>query len=114
MKVYASFSTDGSAEAAENEVRSRISGFTNISRTVPGSPKSNAVSGSVGAHADWMFTPNGLFQGASWLPLEHSASDYKHHSGSCTICIEGDRDCVDRTARLLRSLGGTNVNVTAD
>jgi len=116
MKVYARFSSDDAAEAAENEVRSRIDGYGNIARTNPGKADPQAAAGTVGAYADWMFTHNGLFQGGSWLPLAGtgSAVPYDAVQRGCVICVEGDQECADRTAHLLRAIGGTDVSITAD
>lgn len=117
MKVYARFSSDDAAEAAENEVRSRISGYGSIVRTDSGKsrPQTDTI-GTVGAYTDWMFTHNGLYQGGSWLPLAGTASAVPADAAQrgCTVCVEGNQECADRTAHLLRAIGGTDVSITAD
>lgn len=114
MKVYAYFTSSGAAEAAENEIRGRISSARRITRITNGIPTdSAALTDSAAGHSNWMLTPNSLFQSSAWLPLSTQAQPQHERRTSYAVCVEGGRECVDSAARLLRSLGGTGIVVTA-
>ncbi|MBQ9994098.1 MAG: hypothetical protein IJP17_05240 [Clostridia bacterium] len=125
-KVFAEFESVDYADRAAGQLRDRIPEIGRITRRRIDWTRQAGVTdnlrGGFSAAADWMFTPNTLYQGGTWMTMAsggaQSATEREREFEPAVrheyiLCAEGSPDAVDRAAHMLRALGGINVNVTS-
>lgn len=126
-KVYAEFESLEMSDRAAGQLRDRIPGIDRIvSRRMNWTKgreyHSDGNSGKMNTAANWMFTPNELFYGGTFLPIQSSGAENssgeaeRHYEPSVRqehiLCAEGSRESVEQAAHLLRGLGGLHVSIT--
>ncbi len=122
-KVFAEFDSEEAAAHAAGLIRDRVQGVNCIvtrrmNRTHGAEDKPER--GGASAAAGWMFSPNMLYLGGTFLSVsgqengdaaerERRLEPAMRHEHM--LCAEGSREAVTQASHLLRASGGLHVNV---
>lgn len=126
-KVFAEFESLEMADRAAGQIRDHVPDIDRvISRRMNwtrGREKDGSdISGKMNTAANWMFTPNELYYGGTFLPLQpddsgRDSNDAERHYEPAVrhehiLCVEGNRESVEQAAHLLRGFGGLHIRIT--